>query len=171
MEWVTLREAAKILGKSERTLRHHAALGKIDVKKEGREWRCRIARKAPVVPQPSRETTSDNKGERKKIRTLGQLGAYSHLKRYLKKYSAAAVSKPILQDTLIEAMENIALGFYSFYLPEKVSYFKEARRNIVLFFVQIDYAENGEMDDFRNELENELIPGVSGLIRKLEKRT
>lgn len=190
MRWVTPQELSKIARRSpasdkrisERTIRHMALQKRLTTKKEGKTWLIDPASaiKAGLYIEPAifeslrvtkddssaeAETTSDTPKQKKKYKTLGDLGVYSELKALYHAYNSG-LPEPV-KDTLKQALHHLALGFFEYTRVNKVEYFRRSRKLLVGAIVEDDLASDSR-SEWRNQVENSILPGIVGLIRKLE---
>jgi hypothetical protein len=182
IEWVTLQIVEELTGKPSRTLRHYAALGKFEVKKEGKHWMCNLESLVKSGIKINREKYNElfsakkeqvpaanlvvpiKSPEKKKFKQLRDLGVYSELLGMAKaeeKYPAP------IKIYFEEALKNLAIGFFEYSFLVKVEYFKRARRELVSALAS---AQLHGMESLSEKLETSILRGVSGLIRKLETR-
>lgn len=175
----------------ERTIRHMALQKRITTKKEGKTWLIdpasalraglyippeilenlqlkKEAQRAPSVPAPAGESSSTSEltpKDTKKYKRLGELGVYNELKAlYLSKI---APTEGPLKETIKQTLYHLALGFYEYPQVNKAEYFKRARKHLVGAIVEDDLA-SPDRSDWRDQLENSIMPGIIGLIRKQE---
>lgn len=175
----------------ERTIRHMALQKRISTKKEGKTWlidpasalRAGLyippeiletlqlkteAQRAPSAPTPAGESSSASEApprDTKKYKKLGELGVYNELKAlYLEKISAT--DGPV-KETIKQTLYHLALGFYEYPQVNKAEYFKRARKHLVYAIVEDDMVSTNR-SDWRDQLENSIMPGIIGLIRKQE---
>lgn len=195
MRWITPQELSKIARKSqasdkpisERTIRHMALQKRIATRKEGKTWLIdpasalraglyieptaleglQLKKDPSPAPNESERTTEASKPPQisKKYRKLGELGVYSELKTlYLEKGSA--MQAPI-KEAIKQTLYHLALGFYEYPQVNKAEYFKRARKCLVGAIVEDDLA-SADFSDWRDQIENSIMPGIVGLIRKQE---
>ncbi|MAV90269.1 MAG: hypothetical protein CL676_02535 [Bdellovibrionaceae bacterium] len=196
MRWVTPQELSKIARKSpdseknisERTVRHMALQKRIITKKVGKSWLIDPASalkaglyieqsdlenlKVTEMPQESSSLNENKKkvesgtpNEKRKFKSLGELGVYSELKAlYLNK--EITLPEPI-RESIKQTLFHLALGFYEYPKVNKAEYFKRARKFLVGAIVEDDLT-SAEQSEWRNQLENSIMPGIVGLIRKQE---
>jgi len=175
-DWICLKEASAMTGKSERTLRHYAVEGKIQVKKDGRFWSCNRASlqkiSVSLPPTPS-VTPSLPKNipvkfqqkmaeEKRRGRRLAELGVYAELMTFYFKLPSKNTAGPYLR----QSIDGIALGYYEFNITMKLEHFRLARSSLVKALVVFQMEKHSGAI---TQLEDSLIPGVSGLIRRMEK--
>jgi len=197
MKWLTTKELSQIVRKSEgaeknvpeRTIRHMAVQKKIQSKKVGKTWVVDpiSAVKAGLYIEPEvleklrsaeNVVTEDNRTneghdtkdkdpsrKKKKYQTLGELGVYSELK------SLYLETNNIMPDSLKEHVKqtlfHLALGFYEYQKVNKAEYFKRARKYLVNAIVEDDLSST-EKNKWRDQLENSIMPGIIGLVRRQE---
>jgi len=178
----------------ERTIRHMALHGRLKTKRDGKNWKIDPAsalsaglyispenlealqlKKQPQgaasTPNPTQadgnasESEAATNKETKRYKRLGELGVYNELKAlYLDKLSA---TEGPLKETIKQTLYHLALGFYEYAQVNKAEYFKRARKHLVGAIVEDDLASTNR-SDWRDQLENSIMPGIIGLIRKQE---
>lgn len=196
VKWLSIKEVARQSGKAERTLRLYASQGKIKAKKEGKEWLCDVsslknagiiltesAVKSPAMPnitakpaataKPSGKFAANSsspknkeKSERK-YKMLNDLGVYRDL---IELWSSDSFKN--MDDVaawLKYSAEQVAIGFYEFHADRKVHYFRNAREGIVKAIVGINLNREHKGQSLMGTLENEIVPGLIGLIKRYEK--
>ena len=81
------------------------------------------------------------------------------------------------EDLLSKAILNLALGFYEYQPSLKARHFSEARQSLVHALVRLQLGHllmagsDGELLEIKKQIEESLLPGVGGLIRRMEKRS
>lgn len=193
MRWITPQELSRIARKSptadktvpERTIRHMAAQNRITTKKEGKTWlidpssalraglyippevleslKLKVA--TEVKSEVSREVAKENHIEQKKYARLTDLGVYSELKSLYLAHKSNLNENT--KESLRQTIYNLALGFYEYTQLSKAEYFKRARKFLVGAIVEDDLA-SPDGSSWREQIENSIMPGVVGLIRKQE---
>ena len=179
---------------SERTIRHMALQDRFKTKRDGKHWKIdpasalsaglyippeiletlQLKNQAHVkasTPPPTTEergTPSDAEAtgkEQKRYKRLGDLGVYNELRTlYLTKISATEGPQ---KEPIKQTLYHLALGFYEFPKVNKAEYFKRARKHLVAAIVEDDLA-SANRSDWRDQLENSILPGIIGLILKQE---
>lgn len=178
----------------ERTIRHMALQKRLVTKKEGKTYlidpasvlraglyippenleELKLHKTSPppeeTAPSPSSEknisTEVKTPDEVKKYTTLGELGVYNELKNlYLAQKSSFSTA---IQDCIKQTLYNLALGFYEYLPVNKAEYFKRARKFLVGAIVEDDVSTSTR-SAWRDQLENSVMPGIVGLIRKQEE--
>lgn len=175
----------------ERTIRHMALQRKFSTKKEGKYWLIDPAsalraglfispenleglqlKNTPdagrvAASLPARETAAPEKatGDAKKYKKLGELGVYDELKGlYRAKFSE---TEGPLKEAIKQTLYHLALGFYEYTHINKAEYFKRARKYLVGAIVEDDLT-SANRSAWRDQLEDSIMPGIIGLIRKQE---
>lgn len=177
----------------ERTIRHMALQKRITTKKEGKTWKIdpisavraglyippevleslRLKTPEPVTT-PLNESSSDGKAatentknqrEEKKYKRLGELGVYNELKELYRNHLAAQEGP--IKDAIKQTLYHLALGFYEYSKVNKAEYFKRARKHLAGAIVEDDLV-SVERSTWRDQLENSIMSGIIGLIRKQE---
>lgn len=105
--------------------------------------------------------------EDRKYKKLGELGVYKDLlKIYIEEHEN--LSKQV-NDYMKRCLQSIGLGFYEYSKDKKAEYFKQARSFLVSCLVEDDLSSKC-ISNWREPVENAIIPGLIGLIRKQERR-
>lgn len=177
----------------ERTIRHMALQKRIATKKDGKTWkidpasairaglyippeiletlRLKPEPPAPTQPTPTAAEPSINNNSvaedkaARKYKRLGELGVYNELKDLYRK-DLVAQEGPI-KEAIKQTLYHLALGFYEYSKVNKAEYFKRARKYLAGAIVEDDLASD-EHSAWREQLENSIMPGIVGLIRKQE---
>lgn len=176
----------------ERTIRHMALQKRINTKKEGKTWLIDPAsalRAGLYIPpehiaslqlkkdgastetnstppkEPEAQKSKAGSTEGKRYKKLGELGVYNELKGlYLKEL---VQKEGPLKEAIKQTLYHIALGFYEYTQVNKAEYFKRARKHLVSAIVEDDLAQS-DQSEWRDQLEDSIMPGIIGLIRKQE---
>ncbi len=195
--WLPLKEAAKVLNKPERTLRLYAAQGKIKVKRQGKYWFCEIS--APLGTSKlscnaqsnlvSQQQLSDDdvtsdfsvlfdskndlnapfSARKNKFKQILDLGVYRDLLQIFLQLDKSETS-PNIQILHKNSLVLLAQGFYEFEQKSKIEFFKNARQTLAALVVEAQIESSAQMNELTHKIENLILPGVSGLIRKIEKK-
>lgn len=121
---------------------------------------------------PGNTVSKDNK----KQHSLESLGVYSELLQLLTKIKPKLVSDSAIEELLSKTILSLALGFYEFQPNLKARHFSEARQYLVQAMVKIHLRHlltidpDSELIETKKQIEESLLPGVGGLIRRMEKR-
>ena len=187
MSWITLTEAAKLTNKPVRTLRHQAANGKIVVKKDGRNWLVKkscltsegedngtatseISNPPNSIPFRQGNVPQKQNGNRK-FKTLDDLGVYNELKGIvLSLDSSARKDQAPIYFLLKKGLKLIAMGFYEYNKIKKGECFAKARSVVAQALVEAQLEANDFCKALGLALQNSILPGLSGLIRKMDTR-
>lgn len=194
MKWLTTKELSQIVRKSqdsdknvpERTIRHMAVQKKIQSKKVGKTWVVDpisaikaglyiepevLEKLKSVSPLPTEETRTNEQHDTKnknisdkkrKSQSLGDLGVYSELKKlYLEKNSKMPEQ---IKENVKQTLFHLALGYYDYPKANKAEYFRRARKFLVNAIVEDDLSPS-EKSEWRDQLENSIMPGIIGLVR------
>lgn len=192
MRWLSPQELARVSGKAERTIRHYASQGRIKVKKEGKNWLIEpMSALAAGIPIPSDFLASlrldpdkilphekslaamaevfsaKSSDQERKFKGLADLGVYRDLLELYREQKENLTKVNI--DYMKRCLQYIALGFYEYSRDKKIEYFKQARVFLVSCVVEDDI-DHLERSVWRDRVENAIIPGVIGLIRKQERK-
>ena len=190
---LSIKEAAVLLGRSPRTVRHLAQSGKIPARREGRAWRIdrdaltanvsddaerRIAQLhnlesnlRAAVAQVTPKSPSEKKG---RVYSIGDLRAfmvgrdvYASLERHADRFEAARAD-------LRRCMRALSDGFHQFHPELKIERFVEARTAAAnaIAELMLDEPAGGDVDalHWALRLEDELLGHLRGLIRRAERR-
>lgn len=175
----------------ERTIRHMALQKKFATKKEGKNWlidpasvlraglyispenlaSLQLRKSEPAAssdPTPTEQGSSASETtskDPKKYKMLGELGVYNELKSlYREKLSD---KEGPVKEAIKQTLYHLGLGFYEYPQVNKAEYFKRARKHLVGAIVEDDLVSTSR-SDWRDQLENSIMPGIIGLIRKQE---
>lgn len=125
----------------------------------------------PVV-EPGRDLTNEASKETKRF-VLSNLGVYQELlemTKNLKKNLNESLDGQILFESAFKSIQFIGYGFYSFDKASKVQYFCQARNQLINLLVHIEViSENTKNLEIKKQLEDHILPGLGGLIRRSEK--
>lgn len=194
--WVHISEASTIMQKPERTLRLHAAQGKIKTKKEGKFWLFEVSQYTKKNPQPtttasapsSSGTSSDNVTEADDI-TNEEIEEFlesddTKLKRKKRKsfkLEDLGVFKDLkilterilnkdkenpLGKLLKSALIQVAEGFYEYESNYKVDKFRAARNRLAEVMAECSMSQDPDVSMIQEHVNSSIMPGLSGLIRK-----
>lgn len=103
----------------------------------------------------------------KKYKLLGDLGVYRDLVEIWNAHLFENMDD--VASWLKYSAEQLAIGFYEFHAERKIHYFRNAREGIVKAIVGISLCRNHEFEFLMHKLENEIVPGLIGLIKRYEK--
>ena len=175
----------------ERTIRHMALQKKFATKKEGKHWLIdpasalraglyispenleslqlrKMGPAAASAPTQSEEGSSTSEAtirDAKKYKKLGELGVYNELK-VLYREKLFDKEGPV-KEAIKQTLYHLGLGFFEYPQVNKAEYFKRARKHLVGAIVEDDLV-SANRSDWRDQLENSIMPGIIGLIRKQE---
>jgi hypothetical protein len=178
MKWLTISEIAKKSGVPERTLRLYASQGKIKSKKAGKFWMCELAslknagieiadQSADLPKVADKVAAESGKDSAKKYRTLDDLGVFRDLVELWK--NDASKNAEEVHESLQLAMEQIAMGFYEYHSERKMIFFRNAREGVVRAIVGVKLNAKKENKSLSDQLENKIIPGLIGLIKRYDR--
>lgn len=123
-----------------------------------------------VLPQDSAKI--ENPKEVRKYKTLNDLGVQNDLLKIWFEIPLSGMEE--VEKYLKFTMEQIALGFYEYQPERKAGFFRNARECLVKGIMGMKMhklVENHKNHSlFIDRLENEILPGIIGLIRRAEKR-
>ncbi len=104
---------------------------------------------------------------------LSNLGVYQELleiTKNLKKNLTDHKDRQILFESAYKSIQYIGYGFYCFDKASKIQYFGQARNQLINLLVHIEVnSETAEVLEIKKQLEDHILPGLGGLIRRSEK--
>jgi hypothetical protein len=163
---LTIDEAAVAAMKTARQIRHLINTGQLQATKEGGRWRIRSQDlNLPQRLQPLQQAVAVALGSEasQQIASLKafQLGA-PLLKELTPKLGAAHPAATAFQNMLVQ----LAQGCHRFHPAEKLVSYRSARdlasTAVCLLLIE-------EQSDLANTIEQQVIPAITGLIRRLDK--
>ncbi len=130
----------------------------------------------PDLKNPENKSEhSSNKGLSKETKrfVLSNLGVYQELleiTKNLKKNLTGHEDWQILFESAFKSIQYIGYGFYCFDKASKIQYFGQARNQLINLLVHIEVgSETNEVLEIKKQLEDHILPGLGGLIRRSEK--
>jgi DNA-binding transcriptional MerR regulator len=117
--------------------------------------------------KPDRQTAKESSGNGKKYKMLNDLGVYKDLVDLWFEFSLKDNDNIAL--LLKHAIEQVAIGFYEFHAERKVLHFRNARECVVKAIAGITIHCDQTLSSLCRSLENEIVPGLIGLIKRYEK--
>ena len=183
---LSLSEAARLLGKSERQVRYLIRSGGLPAKKADGRWRIQRAdlplsegqqRAAQVKAERAVEIAlevlqpaADSGGERRRRYSVEELRAYREgAPLYRDFLSAAGAAHPAVE-FLREALMLLACGCHEFQGREKAAFYSRAREQAsrAVMALLLDGAETYR--EIVARCETAVLPALGGLIRQAEQR-
>ena len=162
MEWIKITDAAKLVNKPARTVRHHALLGKLRAKKNGKDWfvdmnslreqgwiavKEKTQTQQSQIGQPQFESHLSDENlpqeglEKKKSspKDVRSLGVYKELLQFSQSDEFLNSTNDKGNDKSFEKIENtlacLAMGYFEFEYSSKLLEYKNARRHLLRFLV------------------------------------
>jgi len=188
---ISLKEAATLLGKSERQVRYLIKHGRLKATKVGGQWR--VANADLTFTEGQREAVAERLDAARETVTAAlepatkATAAKERKRQYsvrdLEAFQAGAEVFHALQQSLGEeargcallydALVLVARGCHSFHPQEKARRFHEARDGVASALVEILLKEGQrpETAGLAERMEQELIPKIGGLVATHEKRS
>jgi len=176
---LSLREAAELMGLSVRQLRYMVQKGTVAARKEGGRWvvpketvtltagqQRAVAQKSARAADVVDKLLEKKKGKHYSMLDLRAFEAGRSLYREAKESFGEEHAVPCL---LFEALMQLGCGCHAFSRNRKVAAFVMAREQVSRAAVHL-FTDDGEHEDLGRRLETELIPRISGLIRRVESR-
>ncbi len=175
---LSLSEAARLLGKSERQLRYLISNGRIKARKVGRQWSLR---RSDLPLSDGQEKAV----EQKEARSLGLELAASSGNRQLsvRRIRACQVGLPLYRELrdavgaehpavalLHEALMLLACGYYEFHGREKSAYYRRAREQASRAGMTLMLDGEESRQELVERFEAQLLPAIGGLVRRAEQR-
>ncbi|OYZ20330.1 MAG: hypothetical protein B7Y39_10935 [Bdellovibrio sp. 28-41-41] len=118
-----------------------------------------------------KEASDEIKVPRKFV--LSNLGIYTELLALTIKIKSDMVENSearVLFENAFKSIQSIGYGFYTFDKTSKVQYFSQARNYLINLLIQLEV--NGlvtDRDQIKKQIEESILPGIGGLIRRAEK--
>ncbi|NJL27690.1 MAG: helix-turn-helix domain-containing protein [Thermoanaerobaculia bacterium] len=182
---LSLAEAARLLGKSERQVRYLIRTGKLPAQKTGERWLIRredlplsegqeraatqkaerAARLAVEILQPGGEAKSEKKGY-----SIRQMRAFQEGAPLYRDLAAQLGAEHPAAELLREALLLFACGFHEFEAGAKAGFYARARQHAsrATMTLLLDAADS--CDQLVERLETNLLPVLGGLIHQAERR-
>ncbi len=174
---LSLSEAARLLGKSDRQLRYLIAKGEIRARKVGRQWRLR--RRDLPLSKGQEKAAAQKEDRALKLEAAATAGRQLSVR----KIRACQVGLPLYRELrdavgddhpavalLHEALLLVACGYYEFHGREKSQYYSRAReqasRAAMTLLLQGETGGGQLVERF----ETSLLPAIGGLVRRAERR-
>ncbi|MBI2376739.1 MAG: helix-turn-helix domain-containing protein [Deltaproteobacteria bacterium] len=177
---ISLREAAQLLGKSERQVRYMVKEGRLQAHKDGSRW---LIERSDLPLPPS----AVQRGVEERARLTGVLEAAlgpaeSPRKRYsvtdLKVFEAGRTLYPLIaaaagEDSsaarrLREGLGLVACGCHTFQRRDKVTFFQKAREQLCFALSALLLGDETQRG-LGQRLEGEVLPSLGGLLRAAER--
>ncbi|NJM10172.1 MAG: hypothetical protein HC883_04705 [Bdellovibrionaceae bacterium] len=200
MEWIKISEAAVRCKRPARTIRHKALLGQIRARKEGKDWYVDLNslrehgwltdqidlpnnQQTKIVESPANAEDQRNESPRKtinsrvkgdvnKFRNVESLGVYSELLAFCRSDVFKSLNVEKIKDSMEGALIHLGIGYFEFDNKNKLVSYRSARHSLVHCLVQVHLRQADEIAALAatREVIDKVLPGVSGLIRRTEKR-
>lgn len=199
MEWVKISEAAALVKRPARTIRHNALTGKFRAKKEGKDWYVDLnslrengwlSKKSPPPPafssdsEKGHEKTSranessvdEKKSSQEKsagsFRDVRSLGVYSELLGFCRSPAFRQIPFENIGEYMVKALVHLNIGYFEFDQKNKIAAYRFARQNLLHALAHSHLKETAELSDITTAMEtiDKIVPGIGGLIRRTEKR-
>lgn len=182
---LSLAEAARLLGKSERQVRYLIQTGQLAAKKHQGRWRIR---REDLPLSEGQERAERQKAERAarlavevlQPRTDGKGSARHYSVRELRAYREGA---PLYQELareagtdhpaallLREALMLLACGCHEYEGRQKAEFYSKAREQASRAVMALLLEDEARRSDLVERFETALLPAIGGLIRQAEKR-
>ena len=182
---LSLAEAARLLGKSERQVRYLIKTGDLAAQKKDGHWRIRreelpfserqeaaAQHKAERATRLAMEVLQPRDGQQGAARrySVRELRAYQEGAPLYRELVGATGPAHPAAELLREALMLLACGCHEFQAREKAAFYSRAReqasRAVMALLLEGDEARRGLIDRF----EVALLPAIGGLIRQAENR-
>jgi len=182
---LSLAEAARLLGKSERQLRYLVKTGKIRARKIEGRWR--LARKdLPLSPGQARaEESKQRRAARIALEVLQPEGPSAEPRRRFSVRELAAYREgaPLYRSlaaelgpdhpaalSLREALMLLACGCHEYHASAKVAYYGRAREQVSRAVMGLLIEDGEGREGLAVRIEQSVLPALGGLIRQAERR-
>ncbi|MCB0370024.1 MAG: hypothetical protein KDD45_11525, partial [Bdellovibrionales bacterium] len=111
------------------------------------------------------------KDEKRRFKTLDDLGVYNELKSILLSLdSKIRTENTVIYLLLKKSLKLIAMGFYEYNKTKKGELFSKARSVVAQALVESQLEVNDFCKTLREVLQSSVLPGLSGLIRKMDMK-
>ena len=181
---ISLVEAARMLGRSERQVRYLIKNGQIRAHKVAGRWlidnddlpltdgqKEAHVRKAAEVSEVVHEAlASHTKAPGQKHFSVRTMKTFDHAVEACRQASALLGDEHPATRALESALVKIAQGCHRFHQREKVDGFRIAREHVSEAVARLFLLRTDEADALGTKVEGELLPGLAGLLRRSEKR-
>lgn len=181
---LSLTDAARLLGKSERQVRYMVKTGRLEGRKDGARW---VFERDALPLGPGQERAREIKASRALAIAQEVLGPAASRSAPLERMSVRQLSAMIeglrvhaeIREALGSAhpatehvrasLELVGLGFHAFQGREKASHFGLAREHASRAVVAL-LLQGGDAESLADAVEAHLIPAIGGLVRRAERR-
>ena len=187
---LSIKEAAALLGRSPRTVRHLAQSGQLPARREGRAWRIdRDALSSTIAKDADRrreqmqtlEATlqqavadvTPSKAPHARTYSVGDLRAFGVGKEVYARLPNDRGQFETVRADLRRCLRALSDGFHQFHPDVKIDCFVRARAaaaNAVAELMLLDEPDSVDLASLAGRLEGELLGQLRGLIRRAERR-
>ena len=180
---LSLSEAARLLGKSDRQVRYLIREGKLKARKEGGRWQVR---REDLGLSPGQERAAEQKTERaarlaeeilrpeggnaKKKYSIRDLRAYREGSQVYRELTGAAGADHAAAKGLRESLMLLACGYHEFLAETKADFYARARQAASRAAMALLLDDEDGHRERIERLENGFLPALGGLIHHAEKR-
>jgi len=180
---LSLTEAARLLGKSDRQIRYLIRGGELPARKEGGRW---ILRREDLPLSPKQERASEQKRERaarlaeeilrpesgaaKKKYSIRDLRAYREGSAIYRELAAGAGADHAAAVLLRESLMLLACGYHEFQAETKADFYSRARQEASRATMALLLDDEDAHREKIERLETGFLPALGGLVHQAEKR-
>lgn len=182
---LSLAEAARLLGKSERQLRYLIKTGKLPARKVEGRWRL-VREELPLTPGQERaeevkrqraarvalevlQPAADGSDPRRRF-SVRELRAYREGAPLCRSLAAELGADHPAARSLREALMLLACGCHEFHGRDKAGYYARAREQVSRAVMSLLLEDDEARGDLVEQIEQSLLPALGGLIRQAERR-
>lgn len=181
---LSLAEAARLLGKSERQLRYQIKIGNLPARKLDGRWRIHrddlpisdgqqkaLERKSERAVRIAQQVLGDtSRAESKKRYSVRELRAYQHSAPVYRDLVATFGPEHPAAGFLREALMLLASGCHEYQAREKAAYYARAREQASRAVMTLLLDTDEQQHELVAQLEQAVVPALGGLIRQAERR-
>lgn len=178
---VSLSEAAARLGKSARQVRYLVQQGQLEARKVGGRWRVTLDASAS---SPQQVSATARKQARLRAVVEDTLGLEPPRRRYsVRDLKAFSLGAPLHQRLcqhldaqhpavthLRDMLDELAIGCHRYHPAEKAQSYRTARDAASRAVAALALEDAEHADAILQEIEQELMPALAGLLRRVERR-
>ncbi len=180
---LSLSEAARLLGKSERQVRYLIREGKLKARKDGGRW---IVRREDLPLSQGQERAAKQKRQRaarmaaeilgpdgedaKKKYSIRNLRAYREGSEIYRQLTADAGAEHAATTGMRESLMLLACGYHEFEAETKADYYARARQEASRATMALLLDDEEAHREKVERLESGFLPALGGLVHQAEKR-
>jgi hypothetical protein len=181
---LSLAEAARMLGSSERQLRYMIKTGRVKAKKHEGRWLIDSSKlpmsegqlrmreqKAAELAQTVHEALGPHlKPPGRKLYSVRDVLAFGHVLTASRTAREKLGESNAAADALERAAVSLACGCHRFHPREKTDGFRDAREQVCAAVARLYLAGGAAAEELALGLERDVLPLLAGLLRRLERK-